>query len=602
MPSGCHARSVVNRRASRLGPKASAGLALVVYGGFALVLTRGAWHAPQSSLACSNADCIQAAWLLQWVAFAVAHLRDPLVTTYLSPPGHPIGLMWNDAAPLLGLLLTPITLAFGGLLSYNLGITAALALSAWSAFLVLGEVTRHRPAAFAGGVVFGFSPWAVGEAMGGHLFLVSAFLLPPLFLALVRVVTGAGGRRQPVLLGLLAAAQFLISAELLADWLLLGALVAGGLAIAGRGRIPGRVAGSLRRLGLAAAVFLVVVAVPLVVAALGPGHALHGRLENPSRDAGNLLGLILPRVQQLLAPPGAPYVTAAWDSFWGGNIYLGLPLLVVVGWAGWRLRSDPWVRGAAALSAAAIVLAMGPMLRVGGHATTIPLPWAVLVHLPVYGLMVPARITPFAFLGAAVCLAALVDRLWPTAADPRLTRPAALAAACLLPLVPAAPITTWVFATPSYFTSAALRAIPADSLAAVAPPGPVNLDAMLWQIEAGLRFRLPWGYAIQQGSGGVRAAFAPAGPLETALMVAARGQRRALTIPAPAIRKQLAAWGARAVVVGPMPHRQLAVALVARALGTPPRRVGGVAVWILGATRRLASRGQRARAQALPRR
>ena len=212
-------------------------LALLTYTALAVWITQGAWRSPSSVLACANGDCVQAAWFLGWVAFAVAHLRDPLTTTYLTPPGHPIGLMWNNSAPLLGLLLAPLTAAAGALVSYNVGIVAGLAGSAWSASLVVGRLTRHAFPAFVAGLIFGFSPWMVGEVRGGHLFLVSLWLVPPSLFLLVRVLSGheRAGVGAGVLLGALLAAQLLISQEVLADALLLGAIIAIGLARTGVG-------------------------------------------------------------------------------------------------------------------------------------------------------------------------------------------------------------------------------------------------------------------------------------------------------------------------------------------------------------------------------
>src|SRR5207245_10635262 len=79
-------------------------------------------------------------------------------------------------------------------------------------------------------------------------------------------------------------------------------------------------------------------------------------------------------------------------------------------------------------------------------------------------------------------------------------RALALALACLavVPLIPRQPFPTMPLAVPSFFTTPALvNEIPAGSVALVAP---FAYDwrlavPMLWQSEAGMRFRMPEGFA-----------------------------------------------------------------------------------------------------------
>jgi len=560
-------------------------LALLLYVGLAVWITQGAWRASGSALACANVDCVQATWFLGWVCFAVAHLRDPLTTTYLTPPGDPIGLMWNNAAPLLGVLLAPLTAAAGALVSYNVGIVAGLAGSAWSASLVVGRVTRHAFPAFVAGLIFGFSPWMLGEVRGGHLFLVSLWLMPPYFLLLVRVLVGDERvrLRSGILLGGLLAAQLLISQEVLADALLIGVVAAIGLACASRHSISAQLRITAPRVAAASAAFVALAGVPLAVALTGPGHHLHGRLENPSANVADLFSLVVPRAWELLAPFGAAALTHRFGGLFG-VAYLGVPLLAVVAWAWWRYRVDPWVRGSVLLVAVAIVLSLGPVLRVDGVAFGPPLPWTLLLRLPVYGLLVPARIAPFAFLGAAVCVAMVLDRLWPDRSDARLAWPATVAAAVLLPLVPAGPVPVWLAPVPGYFVSRTLPGVPNGSLIAIAAP-PAQLggvDAMLWQVDADFRFRLAWGYAIQSGPGGRASGLGRIGPLQDLWLRLELGSSPRLTTGrADAIRKDLWRWRVRALVVGPVPHRALLLTLASTVLREAPQWRDGVAIWLL---------------------
>lgn len=92
----------------------------------------------------------------------------------------------------------------------------AYPLSATSAFFVLRYWTGSQLAGACGGLLYGFSAYVVGQGLG-HLNLSFVPLPPLIFLALHEIIVRQRGRplRWGVILGLLAAAQFLISAEIL---------------------------------------------------------------------------------------------------------------------------------------------------------------------------------------------------------------------------------------------------------------------------------------------------------------------------------------------------------------------------------------------------
>ena len=75
-------------------------------------------------------------WFLRWVPFALEHGHDLLVTHHLNYPDG-VNLMWNTSLPLPGLLLAPVTEAWGPVLSFNLLLVLAYGLSAWCAYLAI---------------------------------------------------------------------------------------------------------------------------------------------------------------------------------------------------------------------------------------------------------------------------------------------------------------------------------------------------------------------------------------------------------------------------------------------------------------------------------
>ncbi len=48
-----------------------------------------------------------------------------------------------------------------------------------------------------------------------------------------------------------------------------------------------------------------------------------------------------------------------------------------------------------------------------------------------------------------------------------------------------------------------------------------------------------------------------------------------------ALRTEIEGWGVSPVIIGPMSHRDEAVALYQEVLGTPPQEIAGVEIWRL---------------------
>src|SRR5205823_3527182 len=82
---------------------------------------------------------------------------------------YPAGanLTWSGLFPLPALILSPLTLWLGPVVSYNLLATLALALSAWTGFLAVRRYVPSAAAATIGGLLYGFSPALVAHALGG---------------------------------------------------------------------------------------------------------------------------------------------------------------------------------------------------------------------------------------------------------------------------------------------------------------------------------------------------------------------------------------------------------------------------------------------------
>ena len=295
--------------------------------------------------ACGDPE--QQTWFLAWTSHALTHGLNPFFTQHLNAP-RGANLAIDTAMPLLGVLGMPITLLAGPVATFNLLLKLGLAASGASMFGVLRRYTAWWPAAFCGGLLFAFSPYLAGQAVR-HVFL-SFVPLVPLFIPLLDdwlVSRRRSPLRSGLLLGLVAALQYLISPEILLTSAMMAVAGLVWLAVRNPRAVPERAAAMARGLAAALPVFLLIAgyAIWLLIAGpnrpAGPVHILSGL----ARYHADLLSPLLPTSHQLLAP-GA--LGAAGDRLPAGatienGFYLGLPLLVLLCYFAIRYRRVPLV-------------------------------------------------------------------------------------------------------------------------------------------------------------------------------------------------------------------------------------------------------------------
>ena len=136
--------------------------------------------------------------------------------------------MWNTSVIGLGVLFAPVTLAFGPIATFNIACILGPPLSAWTASFWLRRYVAVVPAS-VGGLLFGFSPFVLGQSRSGHV-MFTWLVLVPVILMLTEDLLWRAPRPlwpQAPLLGVVVAVQFLISTETL----LIVSLLCGAVAI-----------------------------------------------------------------------------------------------------------------------------------------------------------------------------------------------------------------------------------------------------------------------------------------------------------------------------------------------------------------------------------
>src|SRR5580704_6815942 len=150
-------------------------------------------------------------WDFWWVARQVSHLSSPWSTRYLAAPvGSDLG--YHTLMPLPGLLMTPVTLAFGPSLSYNLLSVLCPGLLCYVMYRAARLWLPTQLGAIAAGGFFGLSAILTWRSWSEVNLALGALSLPMALEAAVRL-RRQPGRRQAIILGAVLGAAVLTDQE-----------------------------------------------------------------------------------------------------------------------------------------------------------------------------------------------------------------------------------------------------------------------------------------------------------------------------------------------------------------------------------------------------
>jgi hypothetical protein len=542
----------------------AASIALAIYAVLAVEVFASTWVNPAGRWIGSPKDPQLFIWYLGWIPHQLSQGLNPLFTDHLSyPPG--VNLMWNTSMLFPAVLLWPVTAAFGPVVAYNMLITGGIALSAWCGFLAARRFVDRDLACFLAGLLYGFSPGMLAQALG-HPHVVVA-LFPPVALLLGHEIL-VRRRLNPVVAGALAgvaaALQLLTGEEVLAATLVIGVFGVALLALMHRDQLRTSLPYVAKASGAALFVFAILAAYPLGFQFLGP-QRVSGSVQGPDVYVSDLLAFFLPG--NLIHFTG---------NVTENDAYVGLPLLalfaagLVLGWHAPRIR---WI-GLTALVVA--VLSLGPHLHVDGNVTPVLLPWALVAQLPLMESALPARLMDIGFLGVGIVVAYACARALSS------TRGWQYVTAVLLLLgaviVPPLPYPSEAATAPPFFKSGGdVEKIQEGSVVLVTPfSSKESTDAMFWQASAGYRFRMPEGDAFTPGPYlGPHPSF-----LESALDRLDAGQTFTVTPDVRAMAlADLKSFGVTTIVSGPSPGQPAIVEFLTEVEGRQPADDGGVKVW-----------------------
>ena len=358
-------------------------------------------------------------WDFWWVAHQLVHLSSPWTTSYLAAPvGSSLG--YHTLMPLPGVVMAPVTLAFGPSASYNLLSVLCPGLLCYLMYRAARLWLRTQFGAIAAGAFFGLSPVLAWRSWYELNLALGALFLPVALEVAVRLRRG-GRPRAAVALGAALGAALLTDQESA----VLAVILAGLVVLSSR---PTWVC--LRRLALTA-VTAVAVASPQIVVMIQ--QAANDRIP---ADRSTLLARNYvysgAGLQQLFAPSPrvAEYGLTAVSRFYYQGPYsmavvtfgAVLTALALFGTAVcWHRRT---VRGLALLWAGCAALSLGSELWIGRHGyvplatamhgvrVSMIMPFTWFVHLPGLADFREAnRFTELGLVPAALLAGAAVEWL-----------------------------------------------------------------------------------------------------------------------------------------------------------------------------------------------
>lgn len=545
-----------------------------------VLLYKGLWaDLDRAYLADAMQDQNQWEWFFGVTADNVAHLRNPLFTTY---QGHPEGvnLMANTVMLGLSVPLTPVTLLFGPTVTWALVLTLGLAATAVAWYwLFVRRVTRVRPAAALGAALAAFAPPMMSHGTAHPNFLV-LFMIPVIIDRALRLCDGRRVLRDGVLLGLFATYQIFLGEEplLLAAMGMLIFALAYALARPDVARATWRPL--LRGLGVALAVCLPLVAFPLYWQFFGP-QSYHSVLHGD--NAGNSpLSFLEFSGRALLGDEERADALAMNRT--EQNAFYGWPLTALTfGIVVWLGRSA-LVKALTGTVLVAALLSLGQKIRIPFTDVVLPGPWRALAHQPLFESVIESRVAMICAPALGVLIALAAARIKDL--EPRTHRAVGLVAiaAALLPILPTPQPVRERAEVPWFITDGMYRDYVAEgeSVVPVPLPSPAEADALHWQSATGFGFSVPGGY-FNGPWGPDRMGIYGAAPRHTSNLL--RDVRYGGQIPdiGPSWRAQakldLAFWKAGVLVLAPQDNDKALYEVVAKLLGRPGERLGGAWVW-----------------------
>src|SRR5580692_1712525 len=180
-------------------------VAIATYLAVAVVLWAHVWigGSPAHAITCNCGDTVQQVWWFEWLPWALIHGHNPFLTNAMWSRLGGVNVLSNTSWLAPAAVLSPITLLFGPVASFNVANLLAPVLSGWAAFALTSRFSRLAGARITAGALYAFSPFVLRNTVLGHLDLTLTAYLPLVLLLGLRLLSRQG---RPLRTGLLLGA------------------------------------------------------------------------------------------------------------------------------------------------------------------------------------------------------------------------------------------------------------------------------------------------------------------------------------------------------------------------------------------------------------
>jgi hypothetical protein len=357
-------------------PKRWSALILAVYGLAAVLMTWPVVAQLGTHLPGGGDDVWVHQWTFWWVKESIAKGYNPLYTHLLFYP-EGVSLATHNFAWLNIAAWLPLQAIVGSNAAYSLLFIATFALNGFSMYLLARELTGSPPAAFVGGLIYGFWPYTLSHYGHPNMMLTAGV---PLTLLYLHRTLESKRARDALLTGLFLALTGITRWQL---------LVMGGVSVllyliyrclTVKACRTWRTLRLLALTGLAAGALMAPLVIPVVSAYLTQPSPEDALTDNSLIGQTDLLAYVLPSRSHPLWNDAAKQV---YDNFVDNKVYVafvGYTTLALALWGSvkrWR-QARFWLLAAVVY----VLLALGPQLRLNGQLyPQVPMPYRLVGDL-----------------------------------------------------------------------------------------------------------------------------------------------------------------------------------------------------------------------------
>jgi putative flippase GtrA len=360
-------------------------------------------------------DTNQYMWFIGWTWHAIDQRRPLLVTSAFNYP-HPITIMDYTSVPTLGLLFGWLYSIAGVVFTFNLINVVNYALILVFGKLILRALGVGRLMSSVGALLFCLMPYLTAQQVE-HLNLT---FISPLFMVSYALIKIVQSEKRPglvigALTGLALTLAFYTFIETTMTLMICVAMIYGfSLVFAFKAtyQLTLRALNIRFLLGAIAPLLLIIPGVLNFLQGAGPASSLTDYIVFAMIHSNNLLSLVIPSALFLAHNQETINIT----SYFRGNptewdAYLSFPFIILIAVFVIRQWSKPSTRILSLTGLSMLVMSLGPWLYIGSAKTRVPLPWRVLIYLPILRQAAPSRLGLYALSLAIILVVRGIDEL-----------------------------------------------------------------------------------------------------------------------------------------------------------------------------------------------